>query len=524
MTVKIIPNDKGNPAGKLADVELHFTSGPLEGLRLIGFAIWERRTGSGRNVTFPARQYSVTFTLLDEPERQSEAVITIQFTADDSLEPEWHLVNDRRDEPWPISARDRERLGVLRLSADVDRHLAWGRGSALSRATDDLSEVGRAITAANREARVAVANAPLGKLASASAKAQAAAVRAGVNVTADYCPGLEAAITSNFSAQLALHHGPIPVRVAGLATRRLNALALQLEAVQSGATLLVDEVEHGLEPFRLRHLLRHLQECAGTTGRVILTTHSTVTIEELPATSLAVVRNVAGMTQVIPITDDLQGLARSNPEALLARRVMLCEGPTEIGVCRGLRSAWESAHDDIPLSHSGTTLGNGEGSNTGTRAMQLRELGYAVAVLADSDRRLEPHAIALENLGVRVFQWEGERSIEQQIAIDLPLSDLQRMVDLAVENEGAGVMNAIGDRLNSGPPFRDGVLTAWIAAGGDQDALRAAIGKAAKKNGWFKRVDRGERLGEIVGAALERLIGKDLGEKLKALGDWAHAK
>ena len=59
MTVKIKPNDKGNPVGRLADAELHFTGGPLEGLKLIGFGIWERRGGSGRNVTFPARQYAV---------------------------------------------------------------------------------------------------------------------------------------------------------------------------------------------------------------------------------------------------------------------------------------------------------------------------------------------------------------------------------------------------------------------------------------------------------------------------------
>jgi hypothetical protein len=59
MTIKILPNDKGNPPGKLADAELHFTSGPLEGLKLIGFAVWERKSGNGRNVTFPARQYSV---------------------------------------------------------------------------------------------------------------------------------------------------------------------------------------------------------------------------------------------------------------------------------------------------------------------------------------------------------------------------------------------------------------------------------------------------------------------------------
>jgi len=59
MVVKITPNDKGNPPGKLADAELHFNDGELDGMKLIGFAIWERRSGGGRNVTFPARQYVV---------------------------------------------------------------------------------------------------------------------------------------------------------------------------------------------------------------------------------------------------------------------------------------------------------------------------------------------------------------------------------------------------------------------------------------------------------------------------------
>ena len=59
MRVTIQPNDKGNPPGKLADAELHFTSGALEGLKLIGFGVWERHTGGGCNVTFPARTYSV---------------------------------------------------------------------------------------------------------------------------------------------------------------------------------------------------------------------------------------------------------------------------------------------------------------------------------------------------------------------------------------------------------------------------------------------------------------------------------
>ena len=69
MTIRITPNEKGTPAGKLADAELHFSDGPLDGLKLMGFSIWERRVGNGRNVTFPARQYAVngerrTFALL----------------------------------------------------------------------------------------------------------------------------------------------------------------------------------------------------------------------------------------------------------------------------------------------------------------------------------------------------------------------------------------------------------------------------------------------------------------------------
>ncbi len=57
--VKIIPNDRAHPPGKLAEAELHFTGGELDGLKLVGFAVWKRRDGNGHNVTLPARQYSL---------------------------------------------------------------------------------------------------------------------------------------------------------------------------------------------------------------------------------------------------------------------------------------------------------------------------------------------------------------------------------------------------------------------------------------------------------------------------------
>jgi hypothetical protein len=57
--IKILRNEHGRPADKLADAEIHFVGGELDGLKLVGFAVWRRREGSGRSVTFPARQFVV---------------------------------------------------------------------------------------------------------------------------------------------------------------------------------------------------------------------------------------------------------------------------------------------------------------------------------------------------------------------------------------------------------------------------------------------------------------------------------
>ena len=90
-TVKITPNDKGNPAGKLAAAALHFGEGVLAGLKLIGFSIWERRGGNGRNVTFPARSYAVN------GERRSFALLRpiVDTTAQEAVR---QLILDAYDE------------------------------------------------------------------------------------------------------------------------------------------------------------------------------------------------------------------------------------------------------------------------------------------------------------------------------------------------------------------------------------------------------------------------------------------
>jgi hypothetical protein len=77
MTVKIARSYLGSPPGKLADAELHFDDGPLAGLKLVGFAVWER-PGGGRNVTSPARAFSIN------GERRSFALLRPTTDADAS--------------------------------------------------------------------------------------------------------------------------------------------------------------------------------------------------------------------------------------------------------------------------------------------------------------------------------------------------------------------------------------------------------------------------------------------------------
>ncbi len=57
ITIQILKTNGHSAAGKLADAEIHFAGGELDGLKLVGFAVWKSRHGNGEDVTFPSRQF-----------------------------------------------------------------------------------------------------------------------------------------------------------------------------------------------------------------------------------------------------------------------------------------------------------------------------------------------------------------------------------------------------------------------------------------------------------------------------------
>src|SRR5690606_30065441 len=288
-----------------------------------------------------------------------ELVLSIRLRVDNSLEPSWEVITDRHPEGRQIGSRDRGKFGVTLLGSSEDREFAWGRGAALARLTsqlaDDPDNIAGLLAEANRQARAAVSDARdnLHALKIASQNAKNAAILFGVHTRADYRPALDSSSAILGIGSLSLHDGDVPVRLAGQGSRRLLALALQRQSVTEGAILLVDEVEQALEPHRLRHLLRLLRpkdRSCGTafhetetdfSGQSIITTHSPIAIQELLAHELYEVKSKDGVTSIQQVdVEALQGVVRKIPDAFLAKKVIVCEGKTEYGICRALDALW----------------------------------------------------------------------------------------------------------------------------------------------------------------------------------------
>lgn len=186
--------------------------------------------------------------LRDEPEDDDEPVLTVRLTVDASMEPVWELICDRVDDPRTLSNRDRALFGLVRLAGEDARHLAWGQGSVLSRLTGDTHEASTRLAQAYKAARENAKLDEIESLANAAEKAEGFAKGLGAYVEGSYEPGLELGRSGLSSCSIALQDDGVPLRLAGLGTRRLATLAIQKSAISEGAIVLVDEIEHGLEP------------------------------------------------------------------------------------------------------------------------------------------------------------------------------------------------------------------------------------------------------------------------------------
>ena len=519
-------------------IQIHVTLGELP-----DYLLSEDRCG------LYLRGYQPFKPLNDDPEDGWEPVVTIRLRVTDDLEPHWELVKDGVPDPKPLSWRDRERLCMARLGNDVERHLTWSRGSALSRITDDSADASAMLALVNRAANEAIFNSTQEQLEKAATKARTAAVRFGVQLP-ELTAGLDNRSQGFGTGALALHDSNrVPVRGCGLGSRRLVGLALQHEGLGFDSILLIDEIEHGLEPHRIRRLIKRICDDRhstnmrkGTTissasvrtskGQVITTTHSPTPIMALDVKCLRFVASKNGVTSVMQIepsrTSSLQPIARKFAHAFLARKVLVCEGKTEEAILRVLDDIWATSHNGSTFATCGVVPFCGEGRSLApVVAVEFRRLGYEVCFFGDSDQPLSVSEDELTEEGIVVALWSDHMAIEERVSSDLPLTALQEVIALAtaLTNEGQ-VRTALEKYLGNKLPKGSLQISEWIEGGIAEASARKAIGIAAKsKDGqWFKDITSGEELGRIIATHLARIPKTPLAKTLAVLEEWAHAE
>jgi len=440
-------------------------------------------------------------------------LFTIRLTVTKELEPIWEVICERHD-PVEIKSSDRAKFNVFLVSDYLDRHFSWNKGNplyTLFKQGNIEAENTNIIIDEMRNAKIHIdGTAGFSHLDETIQKIQAAAATLGTDISSTKT-SIDAKDLNIKDGKVCLHDEKIPFRLKGKGSKRLISIAIQTELMKHGGILLIDEIEQGLEPDRAQHLANLLKNSSN--GQVFITTHSRDVLVELEAHNLFRMKN--GGNSLFQFSADMQGCLRTNPEAFFADRVIVCEGPTEIGFVRALNSfRKKSGKGNIALK--GIRLANGNGSSQVEYAEGFNKAGYDVCMFCDSDvEAINKKKTGLIANGISIVDTENDKALEDQIFHDLDWPGVLELLEYRKTARSINEIIAQVSKFHSQPFPADGFTK-------ETSDLRIAIGKAStqENHNWFKRTDHGEKIGGICCNRMEQYAGKYLHGQINLLNKW----
>ena len=462
--------------------------------------------------------------LKDEPESGLETALTLKLEVGSDLEPAWLLYSDRAANQGlsrGIQWADRVKLAPTRIGALAQHNLGWQRGSVLNRISDERADASATLAKAAREARAAFGDKAAGQLGDALKVVEGTAKELGIPIGDNVKALLDAHSVSFVGGTISLHDaGGVPLRGLGVGSTRLLIAGLQRKAADKSSIILVDELEHGLEPHRIIRLLGSLgARDSSEPLQAFATTHSPVALRELTGKQLIVVRRCTKTITLsqVGISDAIQGTIRASPEAFLAGSVLICEGASEVGIVRGI-DQYRCMNGEVSIFASGVGLVDAGGEkNIYSRAPAFTALGYRCAVLRDDDVQVNEAAEnKFTSAGASVFKWKPGQALEQAIFEAVSEASVRKLVARAVEYLDEELVDA---HIKQASQNKYNLASCQGAISGE---LRECLGKASKfKASWFKSISKMEDLGrEIIGPDLDNCL-PEFREQILKLFAWA---
>ncbi len=394
------------------------------------------------------------------------------------------------------------RIAPAWIGSFAARNLTWRPGSLLAAISDERSNVSQTLATVTRQARLQFGTTAARDFAQTLATVRRTAERLGISGAATATAMLDAQSISPSDGAISLHDiDGVPLRNLGLGSTRLLVAGLQGHAASDSAVVLVDEVEHGLEPHRIaRFLLALGAKDKDPATQVFMTTHSPVVLRELDADQIHVVRRTDShrLLWAGHQDDGFQGPLRRSAEAFLGTSVLVCEGATEVGLVRGVDLHRDA--DGLPTftAAGGVLVDAGGVDQIYNLALAFVRLGYRTGVLRDDDRRPDPQDEAqFLSRGGRVFHRSDGLAVEQELFSSVPPETAVALCRFAMRAHGN---DRVLDNLRTatdGPLDLEDFLATYTAASA------RLLADAANRGKWFKRISTMEDAArEIVAPAL----------------------
>ena len=461
----------------------------------------------------------------DEPTDRGIHILTIQLTIDNTLEPKWNVITNRTD-PKPINQKDRRLLSFGVVGFDYEKDFQWGRGSILQKYADSREALHNAFTQAMR---TAVERTNLETLDQMAPTVKEVGKQYGVSFNGEIHNRLLMQ-NGSYSTAVGVFDDKVPFVQRGLGSKRLLSIGMNVNACSDGALVLVDEVETGLEPYRISTLINQFRTQFKDHGQLIMTTHSISAVCECTVNEVCICYTNSGnlflhqLNEKENIKADVQALLRTNPDAFLCKRIIVCEGKTEVGLLR----AFDSYLSEIGmgrLAHYGVTaVPGGGGDNFFQLALLLYKCGFDVAILMDSDiPEEETQKEQMREKHIPIFDWESGYAIEEQIFKDVSRECINDLLAIAVDEHSFDKVISNFNRFFQPDELPCHIENEEISVNEDISVEdRIKIGTVAKhnKSEWYKNTSKGELVGKRIFQEFDEMADCRFKEQITALQNW----
>ena len=462
---------------------------------------------------------TVSYDIEAEEGEERRAVLCVRLEVKDDLEPKWYVVSRRPDQSKvEISGADRALFNAYMVSDYVDNHFSYNRLSPLHRllrqSLENANEIDRLLASVVRSAHSkAVEEVDLSMFEESLGKVVETAKTLGLDV-ADIKALLEYKENAFTESNFSLHVGNVPYRLYGKGSKRLLSVAIQQTMIDEGGIVLIDEIEQGLEPDRIRHITRGFKN--KEQGQVFYTTHSRDAIIEPDVSSIYVMKK--GERSLRQLDGVLQGVIRAQPDAFFAKRVIFCEGATEVGIVRAFDKAiCEAGQSSCALK--GIVVVDAGGHNKFfDYAMKMTDAGFDCMVFCDDDNRdvYEMRDAVIARGDITLVMCDNGKAIEQQLFANLPDDKIIEIVQYVVDN--------MPDKEVLPPVGLTCVEEYTTKNHEEKEGIRAIWGDRAKsKAAWYKNIEHGEMLGRVWLEALPQMEGTTLKREYDAITAWMNS-